>query len=64
MAVIDSFFSNFDHHLSFLRELPGIKAYGNSNFTASNARDEVQNIFYDLNLACHVFMPDRGNKLH
>ncbi len=48
MAVINSFFSNFEHHLSFLRGLPGIKAYVDSNFTSSKARHEVQNIFYDL----------------
>jgi len=48
MAVIQSFFSNFDHHLLFLRDLPSIKGYVNSNFISPNYRNEVQSIFYNL----------------
>ncbi len=48
MAVIKSFFSNFDHHLSFLHALPRVRTYVNGNFSSSEDRDAVQSIFSDL----------------
>jgi hypothetical protein len=46
--VLKSFFLNFEHHLSFLRDFPATKEYVNSHFKSKKFRNEVENLFYSL----------------
>jgi len=44
--VIKVFFSDFEHNLIFLRDLPNTKGYVDSNFESINYRNEIKEIFY------------------
>jgi putative two-component system response regulator len=47
-VIIRSFFSNFEHHLTFLKEFPATKEYVNSNFKSNKFLGEVENLFYNF----------------
>ena len=44
--TIEILFSDFVHDLFFLRDIPSIKGYVNSDFESIKYRDEVKEIFY------------------
>jgi len=44
--IIKVFFSDFGHDLFFLRDLPSINGYVDSDFESINYRNEVKEIFY------------------
>jgi hypothetical protein len=48
--VIDSFFENFEHHLSFLRNLPKVRNYVLNQFRNQPERNEIEHIFLNIAL--------------
>jgi len=44
--AIQSVFNNFNHHLSFLKNLPSIKGFVESDFASFDYRNEAIDIFY------------------